>query len=255
MTKITAIVNQKGGVGKTTLAYNLGHGLARRGLKVLLVDNDPQGNLTAACLPREARVTALTADLFQGKAGKAQGVAENLWLFGATQDLEDYTYSEEGPPAYARVMGAIRTRGIFDHILIDSNPTVSNILFAVLMASTHFLVPITPSKFAIEGLKRLFAKVRELRSTGASRVQPLGFVVNLAAHTSYHKENLDALTKAHTQLVFRARLRKLTAFEESPALNKPVYDHAPGSPAAEGMEAVVAEFIERIGKAGHGGKL
>ncbi len=54
--------------------------------------------------------------------------------------------------------------------------------------------------------------------------------------------------------MFRARLRKLTAFEESPALNKPVYDHAPGSPAAEEMDAVVAEFLERIEKIGNGGK-
>lgn len=249
-TKITAIVNQKGGVGKTTLTFNLAHGLARTGRKVLLIDNDPQANLTSSCLQRGQRLEAFAADLYAGRVSKAQPVANRLWILGATDGLEEYVDAETGAPEFARVVKAISSKGLFDHILIDCAPTTTNLFLAALMASTHFLVPLTPSKYSLDGLKKLFSKIKELRTTGASRAQPLGFVVNMATGTTYHRQTLLALGKTHHDLLFESVLRKLTAFEESPALAKSVFDHAALSEAALEMTNLVREFEIRI----NGGK-
>lgn len=241
---IVAIVNQKGGVGKTTLSLNLAHGLAREGKKVLAVDNDAQANLTRSFLAEvpEGR----SSSLFRGRLDNPQTIAPGLFLLGADDSLEDASVEASGPDNFCKVLKALDVKGVFDFVLIDCHPGLSNLTLAAMMAASHILIPLTPSEYAFQGLNKLFREIKRLRSEGYSNAEPLGFVVNLMSPTTYNRHNLTELRRNFPDLQFESVLRRRTAFEESPALRKSVFDHEPNGAAALEMGSLVREFIKRM---------
>ena len=123
---IVAVSNQKGGVGKTTIAFNLAKGLAARGRRVLVIDNDPQGNLTHALL---AEPEAFEADIFsyyKPEAGNAtpQAIAANLFLLGANQRLATVTDLQLDDALFGLREGLAMLKTDFDYILIDCLPSL-----------------------------------------------------------------------------------------------------------------------------------
>lgn len=248
---VVSVMNQKGGVGKTTLTFNLAHGLARNGLKVLVIDNDAQGNLTSSLLPRGVKPLAFAANLYEGRPDNPQQVAENLWLMAGDDELESYATAEEGPAPFRDTVRAIQRKMVFDLILIDTNPQITHLTFAAAMAATQILVPLIPTKFAFEGLGKLFRKIKELKTTGASQARILGFVLTMQTGTTYHRQGVAMIRTKYPELTFAAAIRKLTAYEESPAVNKSIFEYEPNGQAATEMKAVVDEFLARLNGGAH----
>lgn len=247
MTKIITIINQKGGVGKTTIAFNLAHGLADKGMNVLAIDNDPQSNLTSALLPRGALRQAPTSAMYQGEFRSPQEVRTNLWVCSASSDLDEAQLIDDGPGKFAAISQRLRQKDVFDYVLIDSSPQITNLTFAGIMAATHLLIPLQPAQFAIDGLSRLFNTVKELRSTGASSAKVIGFVMSMMKGTTLHRHKMNALRKQYPQYFLQSVIRSRTALEESPISHQSIFEYEPNGKAAAEMGALVREVLKKTG--------
>lgn len=246
MTQIISIVNQKGGVGKTTLAFNLSHGLARAGKIVLAVDNDAQGNLTSAMLGRGVKPKSFTSDMYDGQASKLHSVGKNLYLMAGDEELEAVQYDESSAARFSNTVSKIQAKGVLDYIIIDCNPQITNLTLAGIMAANHLLIPLQPSKFGIDGLKKLFVELKKMRATGASQATVLGFVMNLVSPTKLHRQTVRQLKKHYPEYVLENIIHKRTAYEESPIKSLSIWDYSQDRKAELEMNGLVSEIIRKI---------
>ena len=246
---IVAVANQKGGVGKTVLAFNLAHGLAKKGNRVLCIDNDPQGNLTLSFIGNKGEILSTTDQLYQAEVKEIQTVSNNVWLYGVSSDgqaLEAAAEATGGPNNFQTVVGKLGESGHFDYIIIDTNPYFSNLTIAAFVAATVVFIPLEASENALKGASRLLKELSRLKKEGYSNARWLGFAVNKLRPTSYQRSCVLALRKAFPEDVFETTLSQLTAFEESPARQKSVWDYEPDGQAAFQMELLIQEFLKRI---------
>jgi chromosome partitioning protein len=239
-------VNQKGGVGKTTIAFNLAHGFAREGKKVLVVDNDAQGNLTSSMLPRGVKPESFTADLYEGRVSTLQAVADRIYLMAGNDGLEAAQYGDESVALFSTVIGRIQQKGVLDFILIDCSPQLTNLALAGIMAADRLLIPLQPSKFAVDGLKKLLLEVKRMKVTGATKATVLGFVMNLVSPTKLHRQTVLQLKKKYPQYVFENVIHKRTAFEESPIKAQSIWDYGQDERAEIEMSALVREVLKKM---------
>lgn len=249
---IIAVTNQKGGVGKTTLTYNLCHGLAQQGYSVLAIDNDPQGNLTSSffeeptSLPTEANVAQVYE--VNAKSEIAPFVLnENLSLLGA--DIGLSKVSDNGfEVIYQLKEGLEGMEDRYDFILIDCLPSFGYLNLSALNYATHVLIPAKPAPFALAGISDLFETIDKTHRRLNQKLQILGIVLNLVEgrNTSIGKELEQTLRETYQQLVFETVITKGTKLEESPAFTQSIYDYAPRSKQAGQMTSLVKELLMRI---------
>ena len=200
-----AIANQKGGVGKTTIALNLAQGLAARGYHTLAVDNDAQGNLTSGLLDDPAALAANVLSFYDDarQAVHPQRIQKHLELIGADirlakiadRDFEVIFRLREGLDAF---------RHTYDFILIDCVPSFGYLSAASLYATDGVLIPVKPTPFALQGLKDLFESIDKMQRRLNKALQVLGIVLNLVEGrpTKLAPELEDVLRNAYGDLVF-----------------------------------------------------
>lgn len=245
-THVISLVNQKGGVGKTTISFNLAHGLVRHGKKVLVVDNDPQGNLTSSLLPRGVRPEIFSVDLYEERIDRLQSVKENLFITAGDDSLETVQYEEESAAQFANVIGKISNQGKLDYIIIDCSPQITNLTLAGIMAANHLLIPIQPSKYSIDGLRKLLVELKKMRATGATKASILGFILNLVSSTKLHRQTAQQLKKKFPKYVMESVVRKRTAYEESPIKTQSIWDYGQDEKAEIEMNALIREIIKKV---------
>nr|WP_321256882.1 ParA family protein [uncultured Pseudodesulfovibrio sp.] len=245
MTRIISIINQKGGVGKTTIALNMAHGFVREGKKVLAVDNDPQGNLTNSLLINE-EIRCFSASLYNGKVNKLQSVNGHMGIMAGDSKLEIVQYNEQSPLRFSSVLTKIKQKHIFDYILIDSSPQITNLTFASIMAADNLLFPLQPSKFGLDGLKKVLMAVAKMKSTGATKAAVLGVVMNLVNRTKLHRQTILALKKRYPRDVMDCVIHRRTAYEESPIKGQSIWEYGKDERAQIEMSAFMREILKRL---------
>ncbi len=251
--RILAIANQKGGVGKTTTTMNLGHALARQGHQVLLIDSDPQGNLTRYL---GARPKGFLDELYLSRKKPSRETltpllhrcTENLHLIGCDSNLagvEYYLFSRE---ERERVLsGWIDTlREEFDYILIDTPPSLNLLTLNALVAAHEVLVPAQPEFFSLEGLAKLRATIEGVRGRWNPTLRIGGIVVTQAQQRrKLYGEVLESLKAEFGDVIFATRIRENAAITESSGHARAVFDYAPKSIGAEDYLALAQEFLTR----------
>ncbi|MCG6884542.1 MAG: AAA family ATPase [Silicimonas sp.] len=253
--RIISIANQKGGVGKTTTAINLGAALAENGYRVLLVDLDPQGNAsTGLGLAPEDR-THTTYDLLLEDADLAQVIyktgIDGLFLAPSTTDLssadiEMMAIEKRSFLLYDALRQPAIDAFLLDFILIDCPPSLSLLTINAMVASDSVLIPLQSEFFALEGLSQLMLTVREVRQGANPNLRIEGVVL-----TMYDgRNNLSQLVEEDARdtlgaLVYRTIVPRNVRISEAPSYSMPVISYDPSSKGAIAYRQLAQEMVEK----------
>ncbi len=255
MTHVIAVANQKGGVGKTTLAFNLGVALENLGHRVLLVDNDPQGNLTSYG-GREIPDDQLTTDevylsksIPSVRADQLFCLTSRLALLPSDQMLSGVEYYLMSRPQRDQVL---RTQlepilGGFDFVLIDNPPSLNLLTINGLMAAEKILVPVQPEYFSLEGISQLQTTLDDLKRWKPS-LDYLGFVANIFDNRrKLNSDVLNTLSQSYPNRLFDTRIHDSVKVTESSGFGRSVLDYSPRSRSAQEFRDLAGEVVKRLG--------
>jgi len=250
--RIVAIVNQKGGVGKTTTAINLGAALAERGQQVLLIDLDPQANSTSGLGldPRGGRATVY--DLLAGSAAVDEVASPTpvaglflvpslLALAGAEIELATMPEREH------RLRAALaQLQGGYGQVLIDCPPSLGLLTLNALAAADEMLIPLQAEYFALEGLGHLLYTQQLVRMELNPRLELGGILLTqFDARTTLAWDVLREVRRAYPEQVFRTLIPRNVRVSEAPSHGQPVLQYDPSSRGAIAYREVAEEVLSR----------
>lgn len=254
MAYIFTLANQKGGVGKTTTAVNLGAFLARQGYRVLVVDDDPQGNATTslgvdkAALPAglyEALVGQLPLDQVVVPTGRPglDLVPATIQLAGATVEMHGRDRRER---CLAQVLHAYRD--IYDFICVDSPPSLGLLTVNALVAAEGVLIPLQCEYLAMEGLAQLLGTVRRIQDHLNPRLHLIGIVMTMFDRRT--RLSLEVVQEVQRHLpgrVFNALIPRNVRLGEAPSYGQTIWEYDERCQGAIAYRLLGREFLARLG--------
>jgi chromosome partitioning protein len=250
MSRIVAVANQKGGVGKTTTAINLSAALAAFDKRVLLIDLDPQANATSGLgLSKREENTVYTA---LGSGQLSGSVREtgfpNLWIAPSGRDLVGAEIElVDQPDREAKLRFALGgVRGQYDYLVIDCPPSLSLLTVNALAAADSVLVPIQTEYFALEGLTELLETVERVRDSFNPLLSMEGIVLTMFdERTNLARQVVDDIRHHFGERVFKTVIPRNVRLGEAPSFGKPVLSYDIKSRGAEAYLALGREFLKR----------
>jgi chromosome partitioning protein len=249
---IVSIANQKGGVGKTTTAINLAAALAMRGRRTLLIDMDPQSNSSMSYLDIRTIERSLYDVLSDSQCALADVIVEsNVKCLAvapariALAKLEAKLVGEMD--AHFRLKDRLEPiREDYEFIVIDCPPTLGLLTANALVASSHLLVPIQSSYFALEGTDDLLETVEKVRARANPDLRLLGVLITMHdRRTAIARDIRNQIRTVFGDLVFATVISKSVRLEESPAYKEPIFTFAPESSGATEYYRLCEEVIDR----------
>jgi chromosome partitioning protein len=251
MGRVIAIANQKGGVGKTTTAINLGAALAAFDRRVVVFDFDPQANATSG-LGFAGRKNGTNAyDVLLG-AHPSEALREtgfpNLWVIPSGRDLvgaEIELVGQEGRESRLREAIA-RFRDDFDFVFVDCPPSLSLLTVNGLTAADSVLIPLQTEYFALEGLSELLESIERVRHSFNPNLEIEGILLTMYDdRTNLGRQVLDDIRKHFGALVYETVIPRNVRLGESPSFGKPVLAYDIKSKGAEAYLALGRELLKR----------
>lgn len=254
-THIIAIANQKGGVGKTTTAINLGAALAQAGYPTTLVDLDPQGNASTG-LGIDADQREITVyDLLVGQENLDQVALEtdipNLKIVPATSDLSSADVELSSQSDRIRLLQKKLKNATRDGIiLIDCPPTLGLLTLNAMVAANSVLVPLQAEFYALEGLSQLLTTVRQVRQTANSALRVNGILLTMSDYRNNLSQQVeDDARETLGDLVYTTVIPRNVRVSEAPSHAKSVLQYDPSSKGSIAYKKFAEEFIVRINSA------
>ena len=252
--RIVALANQKGGVGKTTTAINLGAALAELDRRVLLVDFDPQGGcaLGLGIEPGSLDLTVYNALL--DRSCQVEDVVTktrvpNLDLLPSNVDLAaaELTLVQEVAREQTLMRLLAPLRSDYDFILVDCPPSLGLLTINGLTAADGLIVPLECEYYALRGMAQLMDSIERIRERLNPRLQIDGIVATmLDTRTLHSREVLERVRDAFGGKVFDTTIRKTIRFAEAPVVGEPILTYAPSSTGAFAYRELAKEVLSRV---------
>ncbi|HEX6208779.1 MAG TPA: ParA family protein [Actinomycetota bacterium] len=249
--RIIAVANQKGGVGKSTTAVNLGAALAESGARVLVVDMDPQGNASTGLgiSPQDREITTyqvLAAGLPAARAIMATAV-EGLSAITSTIDLAGAEI--ELVSQFSREMRLARALdGVvegYDYVIVDCPPSLGLLTVNSLAAADELIVPIQCEYYALEGLGQLLRNVRLVQQNLNPRLRLTGIVLTMYdSRTKLAEQVVAEVRKYFGRRVYDTLIPRSVRLSEAPGYGQPITTYDPGSKGAEAYRALASEVAQ-----------
>ncbi len=250
MTRIYAIANQKGGVGKTTTAVNLGAFLALAGQRVLLVDLDPQCNASSSVGLDKNKVNPSSYEVLLGHVPAARATLRNAYmnlaLIPASPGLAGAEVELVGELAREhRLRQALEPElSRYDYVLIDCPPSLGLLTVNALTAATGVLVPVQCEYLALEGLSQLMRTVQLVRQRLNPKLDLRGVVMTMYDPRTALAQQVVAEVERHFgDKVFRTRIPRNIRLSEAPSHGLPIAAYAPNSPGGLAYKALAEELL------------
>jgi chromosome partitioning protein len=246
-----ALVNQKGGVGKSTTAVNLGAALALLGSEVLVIDSDPQGNTTTGLGIEKSTIQFSIYDVLMRRASTSDAMRPTeiakLHLVPATINLagaEIELVSELSRET--RLREALQTiGGRFDYVLIDSPPSLGLLTVNAMVAASEAVIPVQAEFYALEGLSQLTHVINRVRDALNPSLHVSGVLVTMFdGRTRLAIEVLEELGRYFPQQMFKTQIPRNVRLSEAPSYGKPVVLFDPKSRGAQAYMALAREILE-----------
>lgn len=252
MLKTIAIINNKGGVGKTTTTVNLAAGLARRGRRVLLVDLDSQGSASLSLGVRRSELSPSAADVLYGKVNIEDAVRatdlDNFDLLTGDIDLANadivLKQKEHGQYRLDKVLSQVRDD--YQVILIDCAPSTTLLSICALVAADGFIVPVTPYYLSLEGVISLGGVVQRVRNGLGQAAPLLGVLVTKVDPNVEAAQDFTKMRNHYGDKVFDTEIRRDPRLIEAPSHDLDIFRYAPDSPGAEDYGQLVDELEQRL---------
>jgi chromosome partitioning protein len=247
---ILAIANQKGGVGKTTTAINLGAGLGALERRVLLVDCDPQGNATRGLGARASSphlYHALSGEVPLEEAIRPSGFP-NLDLVPSQRDLVGVEVEFVGETGWEQKLKSVlaQVAGRYDTILLDCPPSLGHLTVSALTAADGILVPLQCEYFALEGISELLATVRRIQGSLNPGLAIAGILLTMYDDRTNLSKDVALEIRSHfADKVYDAVVPRNIRLAEAPSHGLPIFQYDIKSRGADAYLAVAREFLRR----------
>ena len=251
--RVVTVINQKGGVGKTTTVINIAAQLALRGHSVLVVDADSQGNCATGLGVDKSKVSATTRDLILNPESAVNArhatAVEGLHLIVGDRTLVGLEQE------MLRQLGRERrlTEALepllehYDIVLIDTPPTLGLVPVNALVASDGILIPVQTEYFALEGLALLAGTIREVRALLNPRLGVDGVLLTMHAPTLLNQQVASEVREAFPELVVEPAIRRNIKLAEAPSHGIPIHLHDPTSAGGQDYQAMTSVLERRWG--------
>ncbi len=256
MSRVIAVANQKGGVGKTTTAVNLSASLAKRNKKILLVDIDPQGNATSGLGIDNQGVDKSVYDILINSAPAKDVIIptdyKNLFLCPSNTELsgaEVELVSMMGRE-YLLKSAMDEVREDFDYIILDCPPSLGLVTLNAFTACDSVLVPIQCEYYALEGLSQLTSTIKRVKQVLNRGIEIEGILLTMFdARTNLAIQVVDEVKKHFPEKVYKTIIPRNVRLSEAPGFGQPVIVYDPASRGAESYEDLADEIIGKEGAA------
>jgi chromosome partitioning protein len=252
--RIVALANQKGGVGKTTTAVNLGAALAELGHSILLIDLDPQANATSSFGLQGTDGISLYDPLLGGASITEKILPtrrDGLFIVPADIDLAGAEVEIARMPNHltrlAETLKPLQSDDTFDFVLLDCPPSLGILMSNALAAADELLTPIQCEYFALEGLVKIVRLVEQVRDSGANdRLEIGGIVMTMFDSRTNLSAQVVADVREHfAERVYETVIPRSVRLSEAPSFGKSILEYAPNGAAASAYRALAREFIRR----------
>jgi chromosome partitioning protein len=248
---IIAVLNQKGGVGKTTTTINLAAYLARSGRSVLICDLDPQGNTTSGLGVDKQQLDSTLYDVLFDRADAAKTIKElndpGFYLLPSNAELAGAEVELVQAPHREQKLKQVLAKLDYNYILIDCPPSLGLLTVNALTAAQEVLIPVQAEYYALEGISQLLSVITHVRQALNPSLNILGVVVTLYdKRTSLSEQVKKELENHFRSKMFTTVIPRNVRLAEAPSFGKTIADHDKWSKGARAYKALAKELEKRI---------
>lgn len=248
---IIAVINQKGGVGKTTTAVSLAAQLAAKDAPVLLVDLDPQGNATSGLGLNKNALPATSYDALVGRVSLDQAVQptnrDDLYIVPANADLAAAEVELVNQPNREFCLRSALQTGAFGYVIIDCPPALGLLTINALTAANQIIIPVQSEYYALEGLGQLLGTVQRVRQGLNPSLELLGVVLTMFdKRTSLSEQVMSELQNHFGDKLFKTIIPRNVRLAEAPSFGKTIFEHDKWSKGARAYKLLAKEVAKRV---------